>query len=75
MGQILIRNLPDDAINRLKTKAKIANKSLEQTVREILIAHTPFTPEERLAFSRAILEGQNGPFEPLSKEDYREGLL
>ena len=36
MGQILIRNLEDSVIERLKRRALKVDKSLEQTVREIL---------------------------------------
>ena len=75
MGQILIRNIPDDAIQRLRTKADFAGKSLEQTVRDIIVSHSPLSPEEKLAFVRSIREGQGGPYEPLSKDEYREGLL
>ncbi len=36
MGQILVRNLDDSVIERLKRRAAVADKSLEQTVRDIL---------------------------------------
>ncbi len=36
MGQILVRNLEDSIIERLKQRALKGGKSLEQTVREIL---------------------------------------
>ncbi len=36
MGQILVRNLEDGVIERLKARALKADKSLEQTVRDIL---------------------------------------
>ncbi|MDX2265973.1 MAG: hypothetical protein NW215_13515 [Hyphomicrobiales bacterium] len=36
MGQIIVRNLDDDVLLRLKARAKAANTSLEQTVRDIL---------------------------------------
>ncbi|BBK33351.1 hypothetical protein EDC65_5506 [Stella humosa] len=36
MGQILVRNLDDLVIERLKHRARLANLSLEQQVREIL---------------------------------------
>jgi plasmid stability protein len=75
MAQILIRNLPDDVMQRLRTKAELAGASLEQTVRNMIVAHSPLSPEEKLAFLRSIREGQGGPYEPLSKDDYREGLL
>ena len=36
MGQLLVRNLDDDVIERLKQRAERANVSLEQTLRDIL---------------------------------------
>jgi antitoxin FitA len=36
MGQILVRNLEDSIIERLKVRALKADKSLEQAVRDIL---------------------------------------
>jgi plasmid stability protein len=36
MGQILVRNLDDAVIKRLKSRAAEKGKSLEQTVREII---------------------------------------
>jgi plasmid stability protein len=36
MGQIIVRNLDDRVIARLKERAMKANQSLEQTVRDIL---------------------------------------
>ncbi len=36
MGQILVRNLEDSVIERLKARALKADKSLEQAVRDIL---------------------------------------
>ncbi len=36
MGQILVRNLEDSVIERLKVRALKAGKSLEQTARDIL---------------------------------------
>jgi len=36
MGQIIVRNLDDAVIQRLKERARLAQTSLEQTVRNIL---------------------------------------
>lgn len=38
MGQVLVRNLDDDIIERLKKKAAQEEKSLEQVLREIIAA-------------------------------------
>jgi plasmid stability protein len=53
MGQILVRNLDDSVIERLKARALKAGKSLEQTVREILVAATrPSRAEARAEADR-----------------------
>lgn len=49
MGQILVRNLDDSVIERLKARALKADKSLEQSVREILVAAAKPSREEILA--------------------------
>lgn len=36
MGQVIVRNLDDEVIARLKARAERAQKPLEQTLREIL---------------------------------------
>jgi plasmid stability protein len=36
MAQVLVRNLPDDVVDRLKTQAVRRRHSLEQELREIL---------------------------------------
>ncbi len=74
MGQVLIRNLPDNVIGAYKTKARLAGKSLEQVLRETLERNVPYTPEERAALSKEFLALSGGPHPPLSKDEYREGL-
>jgi plasmid stability protein len=37
MAQVLVRNLPDDVVDRLKARAALARHSLEQELRQILI--------------------------------------
>ena len=49
MGEILVRNLDDSVIERLKARALKAGKSLEQSVREILTAAAKPSREEILA--------------------------
>ena len=41
MATLTIRNLPDELVERLKLKAKAANHSMEQEVRELLEANYP----------------------------------
>jgi antitoxin FitA len=74
MGQVLIRNLPEELIETYKTKARLNGKSLEQVLRDLMMANAPFTPEERVAFSREILKLNSGPSVPLRKDEIREGL-
>jgi plasmid stability protein len=49
MAQVLVRNLPDDVVARLKAKATRARHSLEQELRDILIAAARPAREEVLA--------------------------
>jgi plasmid stability protein len=37
MAQVLMRNLPDDVVARLKARAARARRSLEQELRDILV--------------------------------------
>ena len=54
MGQVIIRNLRDDVIDGLKTKASLHNRSLEQELREIVTAAARLTPAEKVTLSRQI---------------------
>lgn len=74
MGQILIRNLPDAIVESLRTKARLSGKSLEQTVREMIVSHAPLTSAECQELSRQLLAEFDRPVPTLSKEDIREGL-
>jgi antitoxin FitA len=60
VGQILVRNLEDDVIERLKARALKADKSLEQTVRDILTEATKPSRAEILAEMDRI-RAQIGP--------------
>lgn len=74
MGQLLIRNVPDETIETYKTKARLKGKSLEQELRDLIEANKPFTPEEALAFSTEMLAKSKGVHKPLTKSQIREGL-
>ncbi len=54
MGQVLVRNLDDDIIERLKTKAELKGHSLEQELRDVIAAAAPLTPEEKVALSKRL---------------------
>jgi|CXWL01.1.fsa_nt_gi plasmid stability protein len=52
MAQVIVRNLEDDVVERLKLKAELHGRSLEQELREILRAAAPLTGEQKLALMR-----------------------
>ena len=56
MGQILVRNLENNVIERLKARALRADKSLEQTVRDILTEATKPSRAEARAEADRIRE-------------------
>jgi plasmid stability protein len=51
VGQVLVRNLDDDVIDSMKTKAEIKGHSLEQELRDVITAAAPLTPEEKIALT------------------------
>jgi antitoxin FitA len=73
MGQVLIRNLPDDLIDAYKAKARLNGKSLEQELRDLMMANKTFTPAERTAFANDI-RSRSKPSKPMTKDEIREGL-
>ncbi len=54
MGQVLVRNLDDRVIERLKKKAENKGHSLEHELRDLLTAAAPLSPAEKLALIRRI---------------------
>jgi plasmid stability protein len=74
MAQVLIRNIDDDTLEAFRQKAKIKGVSLEQELRNLLEANKPFTPEERVAASRAVRAMTPGILTPLTLDEIREGL-
>lgn len=54
MGQVLIRNLDDAVIDRLKAKAELHGHSLEQELREILNREAPLSADEKVAIAARI---------------------
>jgi len=57
MGQIIVRSLDDEVIQRLKQRARLAETSLEQTVRDILTAAAEPDDTELWAEIDRIREG------------------
>jgi len=49
MAQVLIRDLPDDVVKRLKMRAANKGHSLERELRDVVVAAAPLTVEEKLA--------------------------
>ena len=49
MAQVLIRDLPDDVMKRLKMRAASKGHSLERELRDIVAAAALLTAEEKLA--------------------------
>ena len=74
MGQVLVRNVSDHAIDTFKLRAKIKGTSLEQEIRELIEAHAPFTPEERVAAAREIRAMTTTTLPSLTLDEVREGL-
>jgi antitoxin FitA len=74
MGQVLVRNVSDRALDTFRERAKLKGTSLEQELRELIERHTPYTPEERVAASRRIRAMTKGTVPSLTLEEIREGL-
>lgn len=74
MSQVLIRNIPDGVIDSFKTKAKLAGKPMEQILRDLIVAHARLSSEEKIALSKYLHSLSPGVLQPLSKDEYREGL-
>jgi plasmid stability protein len=49
VAQVLIRNVPDAALEAHRSRAKLRGRSLEQELRDLIERSAPYTPEERLA--------------------------
>jgi antitoxin FitA len=73
MGQILIRNIPDDTIETYKAKARLNGRSLEQEVRLLLETHRRMSPDEKVCALKEIRANVK-PGKPLTLDEIREGL-
>ncbi len=74
MAQVIVRNLEDDVVERLKLKAELHGRSLEQELREILREAAPLTVEQKLALMRRAqamtpMDVKQTPSEILIRED------
>ena len=74
MAQVIVRNIEDDVIDRLKLKAELNGHSLEQELREIIRKAAPLTTEQKLALvdrahARTSRRTQTSLAEDLIRED------
>ncbi|NBB82485.1 MAG: hypothetical protein GVY28_03690 [Alphaproteobacteria bacterium] len=56
MAQVIIRNLDDAVVQRLKWRAELHGRSLEQELREALTDLARLSPEEKVARARQIAD-------------------
>ena len=54
MGHVLVRNLDDGVIERLKRRAEIKGHSLERELRDVITAAAPLTAGEKVALARRL---------------------
>ena len=74
MGQVLIRNIDDDVLERLKRRAAAESKSLEQCLREVLAVAARPSHEELLAELERI-RAMTPPRQPGVKYPTAEELI
>lgn len=74
MGQILIRNINDEALTTLRSKAQSQGKSLESVVRELIENEGAPDRTTLLEEMRRIRAMTQGTIPSLSAAEYREGL-
>lgn len=61
MAQVVVRNIDDDVLERLRIRARAERKSLEQTLREILADAARPSREELVAEMEAIRSATRRP--------------
>jgi antitoxin FitA len=76
MAQVLIRNLDEEVVARLKARAKAKGRSLQQELREIVqqAAPAPMNAQERLAFVDRLRAMSKPNVTQMTLDDIREGL-
>jgi plasmid stability protein len=74
VGQVLIRNIPDETIAAYKERARRKGHSLEQEMRDLIERNKPYTPEERAEVLREIRSQTKGSSPGLSLDEIRDGL-
>jgi len=75
MAQVVIRNLDDDVVERLKARAAAEKKSLEQTLRDVLTEAAKPSRADLLAELDRIraMTPPHPPGSPLAEDLIREG--
>lgn len=79
MGQVLVREVADEAIDFFERRARVVGRTLEQELRELIerqatCMHIPFTPEEREEALRRMEARQAAPTPAMTLDEIREGL-
>ena len=74
MGQILVRNIDDEALKNLRSRAQASGLSLEATIRELIESAGKPSKAEILERMREIRSITKGFVPSLSSDEYREGL-
>lgn len=73
MGQVLVRNVDDDALEFFRFRARLNGTSMEHEIRTLIEGHSPCTPEERVAMSR-YFRSLTVPGPALTVDEIRDGL-
>jgi plasmid stability protein len=60
VAQVLVRDLPDEVVERLKAKAEAQGRSLEAHLRRVLEDASGLTREEFVALADGIAERSRG---------------
>jgi plasmid stability protein len=68
----VVLDLDEGLIERLRAKASLKGRSLEEEIRDIIHRAAPLTPEERVALSDRIRSRQAKASELLSEDLIRE---
>jgi plasmid stability protein len=68
----IVLDLDDRLIERLRAKASLNGRSLEDEIRDIIHRTDPFTPEERMSLSDQIRATQAKPSDLLSEDLIRK---
>ena len=74
MGQILVRNISEDALKALRTKAQLNGQSLESVVRDLIEAEGAPNRNVLLEEMRRIRAMTPLMVPSLTSADYRDGL-